>query len=277
MPYETACCIELKENKMKQIITGAKKSVNIAVWMLIPLIIAMSAAFLMNKDMNIVTGVMKMPLILSGVLLACYKIEKENVLKVKKSALPDIGLLIACFIFSASAAFQFKAVFDCNGPINGKPFIVLVVIPVTEELLFRYIMTELIKDGKVRRSIPAALITSLCWAVFRYHYGYNVICIFLSGILLSYIYQKKNSVWYGIAVRAGISAASAMMLADVLVTSNIPLITINMFILILSFRMLYYNLKPTILVKPEAVCNFNEESLQFCKSTDCSRSVTVKV
>lgn len=262
---------------MKRIITGVKRSVNIAVWIFIPLIITIIAASLMNKELNIVTGVMRMPLILLGVIFACYKIKKENILRVKNSDLPDIGLMTAFFIFSASAAFQFKAVFECGKTINGNPFVLLVIVPITEELLFRYILTELIKRGKVRRSIPAALIPSFCWAVFYYPYDYKMIGIFFSGILLSYIYQKKNSVWYCMAVRAGISAATAMILTDVLAVENIPLITINMFILILSFRMLYYNLKPTIFVKPSEMCIVSKEQPQFSKSPERSYSVSIKV
>ena len=82
----------------------------------------------------------------------------------------------------------------------------------------------------------------------------NIICFIFSAIgalaaffipFISYI--TVGTSFYMNAKNSNI--ASAMIMTYPPVTSNVLLISLNMFIFILSFRMLYYSLKPVIIVK----------------------------
>ena len=234
---------------MKRTIISIKRSMNIVFLIFVPLIASMVFMSLINKDMRLVTGALRMPLILAGAIFAYFKLKKENTVRSSKIKMPNLKLTVAYLIFSASAAYWFRAVFASEKAPEENGLIMLIIVPITEELLFRCILTELIKKGKARRSVQAALVSSFCWAIFCYPHIYKMLSVFFFGILLSYIYQSKGSVWYCIAIRAGISLASAMIMTYPPVTSNVLLISLNMFIFILSFRMLYYSLKPVIIVK----------------------------
>jgi len=112
-----------------------------------------------------------------------------------------------------------KDLFFTEGKVLSQIFLLVIVAPVTEELLFR----GLILRGLLSRYRPAvaALLTSLLFAALHVN-PWQFLSAFFLGIVLAWFYLRTGSV---LVCVIGHAIANALMLLCSLVSWNIPGLT----------------------------------------------------
>jgi membrane protease YdiL (CAAX protease family) len=72
---------------------------------------------------------------------------------------------------------------------------IVIVVPVSEESLFRGFLFEGIRHSRVG-AYGAVLLTAVLWSLIHIQYDwYGVATIFISGLLLGLVRLKTESVW----------------------------------------------------------------------------------
>ncbi|MBQ3792268.1 MAG: CPBP family intramembrane metalloprotease [Clostridia bacterium] len=166
-----------------------------------------------------------------------------------------------------------KAVSSSNVYSPAAIFLTIFLAPFCEEILYRGLLHR-----TFRSALPRAAAMILSSAIFAIDHGHvlQMIYAFLFGLLLSYLYDKTNSLLPPILFHIGFNAASYLVL---LIPAETPMI-FRMLILLVSFLLavfliilLCYSVSFWTLHLPKEKLSFEEPKSKKEKKADAAPSL----
>lgn len=193
----------------------------------------------LTKDANIITNEIKLYnfiticTMISLIPITIYLLKKHKIKETKleiKKIIPIIILGLNFSLFFNMLTINFQE----ENPITNLNIILLIIYaviiaPIFEELLFRYIA---LKDARKNyQDKIAILIISISFALM--HTGIiNIIYTFIFGIILSYIYIKYKNIIYPIIMHASANLMSLLI-------SEFNLLYLIISIILLTITIIY--------------------------------------
>ncbi len=237
---------------MKKFFDTLKYCLVLLILCIFPFCIALLIEYAVSGETAIVSNYLVMPMTLIGAIISAFVFKREGVFKLKNRrpslkemvSVAGIGLafepLILCILH-----FTVSLEFTNSGKNNIVSFIIAVfVAAITEELIFRGILSDIINISRSEQKLNIAItivITSVLWAA-SHLYGFSIptLLLIMGGIILGLIYHHCKSILLCIIYHASYNA-SVIFLVQVGQNHWIPVTVAFTVILAFSILLVFYS------------------------------------
>lgn len=218
---------------MKKLWSSIKNIIYTYIVQYLLILIGIISYIALTKDVNIITNQDKLNTFtiigsaISAIILSIYLYKKhrikESIPNLKKIILMVLlGIGISLFYNMLTIKYQVNNIFNINKFILI-PYIVIIA-PIYEELVFRYISLRIAKDNY--KKLTAIIIISILFAIMHTDI-FSIIYAFILGIILSYIYLKYKNIIYPIILHI-----SANLMSIFITEFNLLALIISVIILL---------------------------------------------
>ena len=188
----------------KSLIRSALESVKyialIVIFMVISLGISFAISAVVTGDMfNVFTYRLEQPVMCGGALAAMFLIKKEGKVVFPKSQKLSGTFYLGLFLvgFASISAYAYFLLGIVGNEVHfdlGKQIASIVVAPICEEFICRYLLTAAIRKNKEGIHMVALVVTALAFTMMHSPSAvYNFARLMVAALFIGYIYQKTGS------------------------------------------------------------------------------------